>query len=234
MRIISFLSIVFLSFVVSAQTDFGLWTGIETSVPLNKKVEFGLEGQLRWDNNVSSLEKMFAAVGTEFRLDKHVRTVLNYRLSGESYSPIYPTKTKTHRFTWDVNLRELNELFTDKSPLEVTVRLRWTNEHEVNERVNNYIRGRLELAYDVADGDITPYVSCEWFYHINDQIHYTATEVLTYNSINKVRLKFGSNFKLDDHHGLKLFMNYQRGIPDNDADIILGVGYKYEFNRILD
>lgn len=81
----------------------------------------------------------------------------------------------------------------------------------------NVLRSRLQVAYDIPNCTVEPYVSGE-----------------IYNSweINKARYTAGAEWKITKQHVVDLYYRYQKSYNDDDETAehhILGISYKFKF-----
>ena len=65
------------------QTDFRVWTGLNQDIRLNKKIDLGFSEQVRFDNNLTSIERHFYEVGLSFKLGGIYKISPAYRFSNE-------------------------------------------------------------------------------------------------------------------------------------------------------
>ena len=142
--------------------------------------------------------------------------------------------TYTHRTTLDVEFKDLLELFVDKTPLEITARIRGTHEVRDGDLNNNYLRGRLKLAYNLPGTKLEPHILGEVFYHFNDQISYTFSSIESRNRINKYRLRAGLSYPFTKQHTVKVFYIVEPRTESPRTDFILGVGYTFKLKQLLD
>lgn len=100
----------------------------------------------------------------------------------------------------------------------------------MEERVENTVRLKLKLDYNLPKTKLDLFASTELFYRFQRDVIYTFEEVQTVSSINKYRVKAGARYPLGDHHALKLFGMHQWRYPDRAGEFVLGLGYSYQIN----
>jgi len=229
------ITIVFLCFSVQsiAQSDFGLWTGLELNVPITKDIKFGLESQARFDNNVSRTKEAFISPYVKWDMKKYFRVGVNYRLSSVPYNSTVLNRVFSHRYTLDLEFRNILDLFSNKNKIKLAMRLRATNEHEREKLNKNYLRYKIKADYNLPKTKLEPSLSAEFFYHFNDQIVYTFNEVKTFNRINKFRLRLGFEYPLSKKHTINIFSIYQHQIAGADHSFIIGAGYSFSMRNPL-
>lgn len=228
LKSIGLLIILFTSSLGFGQSDFGTWAGLELKTSLTKKLDVSLEGQSRFDRNSTRLKTAFVSPGLKFKIHDHVRVGVDYRFSSVPFNNTISNRIYTHRFTLDAEFRDILDLLIDKSRLDLTLRVRGTHEREFNKQDDNYLRARLKASYNIKKSKFEPNVSVEIFYHLNNQIEYTFTEVRTHHAVNKFRVRLGLDYNLKKRQQISLFGIYQRQLFSLENDFILGLSYSYE------
>ena len=232
LRITFIFLIIAASNIIHAQNDFGLWTGADINIPITKKLKFGIDAQTRCDRNVSRMKAAYISPSVKWELSKQFKVGFNYRLTRTPFSSDVLNRISTHRYTLDVELNDLIKWIKDKSRLEISMRLRGTNEHERSKLTDNYLRYRLKGVYNLPKTKLEPSLSAEIFYHFNNQIVYSFTEVKTINSFNKFRLQFALKYPLGKST-VEIYSIYQRQFISTESNFILGIGYTYDFDRLI-
>lgn len=217
----------------SAQKDFGAWIGADVRVPVSKKFAAGLQLESRFKDNVSAVNQTFISPYVKYNLHKHVGVELSYRLTNRPESGYFGSEN-THRIAIDLNFKSLIDAFIDKKGaqnLDFDARIRYTHATDKGELNNDYLRARLKLDYNVSGIKLTPYISTEFFFHFNDQLTYTPTEVTSRHRFNKYRINLGMEYKIGKQHELNLFYIVQPTIESPNTRFILGLGYKYSLKK---
>jgi len=218
---------------VIAQSDIGSWGGLEILAPINKKFKIGAEVQIRHDNNFGRLTNAFGAGWLNYHPNKHFIISGGYRLSALPYNTDVINLVPTHRYTADFTFKKIPDLFKEDPKLNVAIRLRATTEYEPARQTEMYLRGRIKLEHPTMAKKVTLFAAGEWFYHINNQIHYTNTEVIATHAIDKFRFKYGAYIKPAKRHRIKVFGMYQRLIMSQTNEFIVGLGYRYKFKKMI-
>jgi hypothetical protein len=203
-------------------------------VPLTKKMDAGLEIEMRFHDNVRKVNTSFLSPYVKVEVHKHLGVGVNYRLSNEPDGQGVFGSTNLHRFTLDLEAKKLIALFSKDSPYDAAVRMRYTHETALGDLNNDYWRTQIELKYDWKQFNLKPEISAEFFYHFNDQVSYTFNEVRTHNRFNKYRIRLGMAYALNKRSEVKLFYMLQSQFESPKADYILGFGYAYRFKRLFD
>ena len=96
-RILGTACLVMAASTLAAQSDFGVWTSIEGSTKLNKKLELSLEGEYRTQDMTSMTERVSGAVNLSYK-DKKVpflKADVGYTFMYMQYMPETEVKYRT-------------------------------------------------------------------------------------------------------------------------------------------
>ncbi|MEJ6583911.1 MAG: DUF2490 domain-containing protein [Crocinitomicaceae bacterium] len=226
-----FLFSVLASSALSAQNDFGLWLKHDLTYSLNKKVKLELDFQARFDRNVTRNKELFTTPSIQWEVHKFIKLGSEYRLTYFPSTAFDNGKPISQRITLDFEFQNIEKLWNKKSDLGMSLRIAGTSEHRKYARGDNYIRTRLKVDYNIPKTKLKPEFSAELFYHFNDQVSYSFTEVRTYNSFNKTRFKLGLEYPIGLKHKIALFGQYQHAFLAKINDFIMGIGYSYDINK---
>lgn len=117
------------------QNDFRVWTGLSQEVDLSKKIELGFAQQIRFENNLTSIERHFYEVGLNFKLSKIYRISAAYRFSDE-------INTFNHRIQLD---QSLNHNLPNKFWLKQRLRFQYNLDVPEYQKDDYRIRYQLNL-----------------------------------------------------------------------------------------
>ena len=211
------------------QNDFGVWVGAEAKKEISKRFDVALQAQLRLDDNATHHQKSFVSPSISFKAHKHMALGAAYRLSSVPFNSSTSNRAFAHRYTFDLEFRKLIDLIKDGSRLGASIRLRETTELEDQKLTENTLRCKLKFDYNIPKSKFEPFISGELFYRFNNQLTYTATEVVATNAINKLRMKVGASYKIKGGHSLKLYTLIQKQLLSQETEMILGLGYGFAF-----
>ena len=215
----------------AAQKDFGAWIGGDLRMPLSKKLDVGLQLESRFENNVSTVDQSFISPYLKFDLHKHIGVGVAYRFSNRPNGGLFGGETY-HRIGFDVNFKNLfGEFLKNPNLANFSTRLRFTHGTDEGDLNKDYLRARFKLKHEMKDFKLTPYISAEFFLHFNDQLSYTAAEVVSRHRFNKYRINIGAEYKINKRHELNLFYIIQPTIESPNTSFILGLGYKYSIKK---
>lgn len=229
LKLIALAALIISPFQTFAQNDFGLWTGVDARFKASKKLDFGLQLESRFKSNASEVDQTFLSPYARYELHKKIRVGADYRLSNRPESGIFG-EYFTHRMTVDLEFKDLIKSFVDR--LDLDTRIRYTHATRGTGELNNdNLRLRVKLSYNLPKTKLTPHIASEFFYHFNDQIIYTPTEVQSVHRFNKYRLRAGLSYPLNKQHELSLFYMVEPEIEGPDTEYILSLGYSLKLGK---
>jgi hypothetical protein len=208
--------------------DFGVWftSGIEKK---HGKWNFGAEGELRTKDNANQIDRWSMKFETSYNLYRflqfggsyeyiyfHDLKYSNYQQRHRSYA-FLQGKYKFRGFTFSVRER-----------LQVTKKDD-SDRIKKNGEVNTYAinpewtwRNRFKLSYNIPKFQVTPSISFESFYQLNNPDG---------NTFDKLRYTLSFSYNLTKHHLFEIY-----GLIDKDINVtdpvktyILGFGYEFSF-----
>lgn len=201
-----------------AQTnDFGLWTGIEAKKELSKRFDLSVELSNRLKDNLNQRDATF--VGTEISYAKKIfSTSFLYRLSNEKKKKY---NTTSHRFSWEVELEPKIDRFKIGYRGRLQTQYTGINSSADGHIPESFFRNRIKLEYNIKGLPLTPSISYEIFYRINQ---YTARQ------IEKNRYTVGLDYKFNKRNsiGLSYFLNETVHIANPEKRYIVGIDYKFD------
>ena len=219
------------SSALHAQNDVGLWLKHDLSYSINKKIKFGIDFQARFDQNISRNKELFSTPSIQWEVHKYISLGAEYRFSYYPNSAFENGKPVSQRFGANFEFQNIEKLLSKKSDFGLSLRIAGTSEHQKYERADNYIRTRLKVDYNIPKTKLKPELSAELFYHFNDRISYSFTEVRGYNTFNKLRIKLGLEYPLGLKHKVSVFGQYQRKLLSSENDLVIGASYSYNINK---
>ncbi|MCR9174172.1 MAG: DUF2490 domain-containing protein [bacterium] len=148
--------------------DNELWTGISLRYELNKKIEFGMDQQVRMSQNLQAVRSNFFEFGAKYEWNKYVSSKLQYRYT------IRNDQRNVNRYTLDLNAK-----WKWKSvDLKFKYRSRFQHAMVVyTGQPFTYFRNRLELSY-YGFKKWEPFISYENFYKLNQHHEFRGNRYL--------------------------------------------------------
>lgn len=192
-------------------SDAKLWTGISVSQKIND-FEFSFGEELRFDENMTHIDKVFSEIGVEYKIRKGIYGGISYRFSRDNQ---YTSRNYNirHRFDLSLALKHKQEDF------RFSFRTKYQNKSASPEENNPaFIRNKLSVKYKLKN-DFTPFVSYEFFYQLNEE-----------KIINRTRFSLGSSYKINKKNSLKFFYIFENRFNTNNLSYnhIYGVSYSLE------
>jgi hypothetical protein len=200
-------------FFVNAQvvSDAKLWTGISVSKEF-KDFEFSLSKELRFDENISHIDKSFLEIGAAYKIRKGLYAAFNYRFnrdndySDESYDLI-------QRIDFGLSYKKKINKF--RLGFRTKLQLKSASPEDNNPFVS---RNKLSLKYKL-NKKVSPYVAYEFYYQFNNE-----------NIINRTRTALGSSYKINEKSALKLFYMFENrfNVKNLKHNHVYGISYSIE------
>jgi hypothetical protein len=192
-------------------SDAKLWSGISVSKKVND-FKFSIAKEVRFDENMSHLDKSFGEIGSQYKINKTLYVELNYRFnrdndySTESYQLI-------HRVDFGLSYKRKVDKFRLKWRSKIQLKSASTDEN--NPLV---IRNKMSIKYKI-NKKIAPYIAYEFYYQLN-----------TENCINRNRISLGSSFKVTDQTDLKMFYLFENkfNVKNIQHNHVYGISYSID------
>jgi hypothetical protein len=169
------------SFQVQAQeSDFGTWLGFEMEKRITKQLQLEFEEEVRIFQNFGEIDRFATSLGGAWTFNQYLR-------AGAGYTWIYKHRVNQdlweHRHRYQIYLR--GRVKVDRFTITLRERFQSTYRDESIEgfkyNPRNYLRSRLQAAYNIKGSKLAPYASAELYYQLNnpdgnefDNVRYTA------------------------------------------------------------
>lgn len=156
------------TFLAEAQnTDFGTWVGVEFEKGISKKLSVEFEEEVRIFQDLTEIDRFATSLGGAWTFNKYLR-------AGAGYTWLYKHRVNRelweHRHRYQIYLRARYKI--DRFTLTLRERFQSTYRDESVEgfkyNPRNYLRSRLQVAYDIRGAKIAPYTSAEMYYQLNN------------------------------------------------------------------
>ncbi len=189
--------------------DFELWTGVQLEKSfLDKKLEFGLTQEFRFDDNATSINNFFTELQGDYTLFDGFSLGAGYRFIRNNRSDGYRSEG---RFFLDANYKHKIDR------LKISYRLRYQHQSAlgdvVDDDVYNKYRLRLKFNYNIPNWKLDPYFSMEGFYtQTTNNINYipSITESERVSGFEKLRFTVGTSYSFNKTISLGGFYRYER------------------------
>lgn len=219
------LLILFFPLIIKAQSSGpNSWITLDVDKEI-KNWDFAAELELRSNGFFERNQRLSLQFESTFKIVKGLEAGASYTVMSfydqkyddyqlrNRFAAVTQGKMKYKRFS--VNLREKLELTTkDESDRKKG------NENIDTYRINPELiwRNRLKVSYDIPDVPLSPSVSTETFYLINDPEG---------SLFEKIRYTFALDYKLNKHNKIEIFTLYNQELIDEEKDsYVIGIGYE--------
>lgn len=214
---------------INAQTnnskDVESWNLIQVAYKPIKKLKFNIEGQLRFKDNISTIDRYIVELGTEYTIYKQIKIsgALRYINRNDNFGQLQGYENYL-RYNFDATNKHKIERFWIK------YRLRFQNKKEIENRVFSndfdipYLRYKLGFGYNIKKSKFEPEVSGELF-----QAFGNAEST----GVNAFRFTFGTSYSFKDYGKIDLFYRIQKelDIIYLQTTNIIGLKYSYVIKR---
>lgn len=203
----------------SQDHDFGIWYGINTEFPLNKKAEIDLSAMLRTINNASKAEQSFLEVGTTYKFSKYISAAGSYRLTY-----MLEDDNKYHiRYKLLADLKGTLPVdnFTFSARFRMQMQSRTYIEDE-GDKVSSFTgRLRFKCLYNIPKFPVNPYICIETFSPLFERFE---------KLVGKERISAGAEFKIIKKHSVEAEYIFERDFLPYISDIsIIALTYNVKF-----
>lgn len=208
--------------------DFGVWTSIEAARKI-KKLELNGELEFRTRDNLQSIARVSGKIRAEYRILTPLRVGVAYQyihFHDVEYSDFQPR----NRFIGYVQGRQKwgNFTFSLRERVQVTTkdesdRIKNSGKIDTYKMNPDWIwRNRLKIAYDIPKCKITPAVSVESFYQLNNPDG---------NVFEGMRYTLSGSYKINKQQSIELFslIDKEMNVKNPENRYIVGATYAYSF-----
>lgn len=226
--LLALLSVCCLQSVFAQRENFGSWTSIAVDKKLNK-FEIGAETEFRTIYAVRLLDRWSLSLNADYDLSKIFKISAGYQLMNK-LDEKYLNYQIRNRF----NVSGTGKLKFNDLSISLRERIQTTIKDESNRikedgTTDTYKmnpewswRNRLTLSYNIPNSKVTPSLSAESFYQLNNPDG---------NSFDNMRYQLSFDYKINKRNHVELFgvINSELESEDATGKYILGAAYKYSF-----
>lgn len=202
-------------------SDVESWNLIQVAYKPTKKLKFDIEGQLRFKDNISVIDRYIVQLGTEYSIYKQIKIggALRYINKNDNVGQIQGYENYL-RYNFDVsNKHKIERLW-------IKYRFRFQNRKEFEENVFSndfdtpYFRYKLSFGYNIKKSKLEPDISGELFHPIGGEER---------TGVNAFRFTFGASYSLKDYGEIELFYRIQKELDIIYLQSTNIIGLKYSF-----
>lgn len=202
-------------------TDLESWNSIQLAYKPVKKLKFNIEGQMRFKDNISVIDRYIVDLGTEYSIYKQIKIggALRYINKNDNTGKIQGYENYL-RYNFDAsNKHKIERLW-------IKYRLRFQNKKELIDSVQSndfdtpYLRYKLSFGYNIKKSKFEPEISGELFQPIGGEER---------TGVNAFRFTFGTSYSFKDFGKIDLFYRIEKelDIIYLQSTHIIGLKYSY-------
>jgi hypothetical protein len=219
-----------------------LWTGIEFDLPITKKIEFEIEPELRYADNMKTFDWFITNLSLSYTFNKEFKTALSYdyRSGKDKWQHVMEGN-----FYFDEKLFKIKLDYRLRYQKKIKYKFEWNNEGErrTEDSYEDHIRNRIILEYD-TDEWIKPFIGAE-IYYLFDHLGYQSKEKVDGNKIivrdrytdrfDVFRFYLGLNMDTFKEQGISVYWRYEQefNIEDPKISNVLGISYAIDLPRLF-
>ena len=201
--------------------DFETWTSAEFNFKPSKKLSFGLQQQVRLDNNSSELKNTFTQASASYALFKNFE--LEY---GLRYIAINDNSGAVQGYNYDYR-HHFDLSFKHKiKPLRLNHRLRYTTRNEAGlsseegDMARQTLRYRMKIDYNIKKWKLDPILSGELFNRFENGIN---------EGISDYRITFGTEYNLKKAGKIGIYYRFEKELNTSYPMEVHLIRLKYSF-----
>lgn len=202
------------------ESDFGSWVALDITKDITKKFSLELEEEVRVFRDFGEIDRVSTSLTADY-------SFLKWLKAGVGYAWIYNHKVNSgtwdHRHRYFVFLQGKYKL----GRMDISLRERFQSTF-YDEDVSgfdyghkNYLRSRLQVAYDIPANKTEPYASAEMYYSLNK----TGG-----NEVNAMRYTLGVEFPVSGKLDLDTYLrlDQERNVKNPVSLFVAGVSLKLD------
>lgn len=206
--------------------DFETWTSGKLKLKANKKWNFGLQAQMRLDNNSTELKGFFTELSTGYKLFKGMEIGAGIRYINKNDNE-GAVQGPEHYFRYHLDVTYKHKM--DRFALKYRFRYQNKNEMGISKTEGDvhlqYFRLKASVEYNIKDWKLDPILSGEIF---------NKYEKNSYsNGFSDYRITIGTNYKTKGYGKIGIFYRLENEISTfyPKTTHILRIKYTYTLKR---
>ncbi len=238
---VSFVLLLFFHNPVTAQdstvvSDFELWTGVSANKSfLEKKLDFNLTQEFRFDDNSSHLNTYFTELKFMYEFVDNLSIGAGYRFIRNRKNSGAVNEQRLFadiKYKYKIDRLSLSARFRFQNHDEIGLKL------EDGDDITRKYRLKLQGAYNIKNWKLDPFLSFEGFFaQEKESINYveSITEIRKTSGMEKIRFTIGTKYKFNKHIQLSGFYRIERelksypNVYNTPATYYIG-GFNLTFN----
>lgn len=212
----------FFALLCNAQdNNYSYWGGLELEKEITKKISLEFEEEFRYYIDQKEVERFMTSFGGSYALKKWLK-------GGIGYTWIYDHNYKNEYYS---NRHRLNAYISAKKKLgdfsfslreKFQVDYHDESKDDVEYNPHNYLRTKIEIAYNINDFKLEPFISAQFRYQVNNPDG---------NNIDNTRYALGAEYPFNKKIKLQAYYMYDKEHKVNkpDSNRVFGTNLKIEF-----
>lgn len=206
-----------------SQELYGLRTGVEVTKPLTKSLSVSIAPELRMTTSPFMVDEMLLEANIAFKPLKWMQFIGGYRYS-RFYESDFDDRFNGHRYY--IAIRPKFDLgrftFVYRAKFQRSLIYWYDMGYSIETKDN--IRNRLQVAYDIPNAKVEPFVMGELYYDITSGKK---------KEFNRLRLRVGASYPLNKRNEIEVFGQYQTKLNSNspETSYVLGIYYSFTFRK---
>jgi len=203
--------------------DLESWTSAKLKYKFNKKLDFGIEEQLRLKEDAKTVDQYFTEITADYDITKHVGIGLGGRYIKQNDNVGKKTGYENH-FRWNADLAYKHKI----DRFDLKYRIRYQNKDELKkseaqgDTAKHTVRLKVSVDYDIKNWKLDPEVAAELFSTLNNS-----------EGLNRVRFTLGTMYEFKKAGELGAFYRFEKALQGDypKTTNIIGVQYQYTLKR---
>jgi hypothetical protein len=211
------------TFSASSQTqDFGMWNTISVNKEITNKLTLGLDQEIRFRDNLSTLNLVYTNIGLTYKLNDYLKFSAVYRFIDKHKDDF--TWGVRHRIYFDAAVKIKPGKFNLSYRARYQVEWRGAGYEQIHGNVPEiYLRNLFKIGYKLNDS-WEPYVGSEIRFQIqNPRIPY-------HDGFDRTRFMGGLNYEVNKLHVFGLYFLIQKEWNVINPETLNILGIEYTFN----
>ena len=203
--------------------DLESWTSAKLKYKFSKKLDFGIEEQLRLKDDARTVDQYFTEITADYDITKHIGIGLGGRYIKQNDNVGKIQGYESH-FRWNVDAAYKHEI----KRFDLKYRIRYQNKDELQiseaqgDTAKRTVRLKVSADYNIKNWKLDPEVAAEVFNRLNNS-----------EGLYRMRFTVGTTYKFKKAGELGAFYRIEKELQGDypKTTNIIGVQYQYTLKR---
>jgi hypothetical protein len=203
--------------------DLESWTSAKLKYQFSKKLDFGIEEQLRLKDNARTVDQYFTEITAGYDITKHIGIGLGGRYIKQNDN-VGKIQGYENHFRWNADLAYKHKI----ERFDLKYRIRYQNKDELQiseaqgDTAKHTVRLKVSADYDIKNWKLDPEVAAELFNRLNNS-----------EGLYRIRFTVGTTYEFKKAGELGAFYRIEKALQGNSPKTtnIIGVQYQYTLKR---